>query len=172
MIPTNTLFTTLLTPIGLLYVVGHDAGLTRVFFDQQKHAPDLGLEATEGDSMLLREAKAQLEAYFSGELTTFRLPLAPEGTPFRKLVWTRLVEVSFGETCSYGELARAAGSPKAARAVGGANAHNPIALVVPCHRVVGHGGALTGYAGGEDRKRWLLDHEGVSSPLFSRSLRS
>jgi methylated-DNA-[protein]-cysteine S-methyltransferase len=110
---------------------------------------------------LLAEARAQLAAYFAGERATFALPLAARGTPFQARVWAALCGIAPGETISYAELARRVGHPTAVRAVGGANARNPLAIVVPCHRVIGAGGALTGFAGGVERKRWLLAHEGA-----------
>lgn len=114
-----------------------------------------------GDPGVFRDAVTQLRAYFAGELTTFDLRLAARGTLFQHAVWGALAEIPFGTTMSYAQIAARVGAPSAARAVGTANARNPIAIVVPCHRVIGASGALTGYAGGIDRKRWLLDHETV-----------
>jgi len=108
---------------------------------------------------VLAETAKQLTAYFAGELTAFDLPLAPVGTAFQRIVWSALVEIPFAETWTYGELARTIGRPSASRAVGTANSKNPISIIVPCHRVIGANGDLTGYAGGMDAKRWLLDHE-------------
>lgn len=108
---------------------------------------------------LLERAAAQLAEYFAGERRVFELALAPRGTGFQQLVWRALLAIPYGETRSYGELARALGRPAASRAVGTANAKNPLSIVVPCHRVVGASGELTGYAGGLPAKRWLLDHE-------------
>jgi methylated-DNA-[protein]-cysteine S-methyltransferase len=108
---------------------------------------------------VLAETAAQLRAYFGGELTAFDLPLAPTGTGFQRLVWTALQAIPFAVTRTYGELAHSIGRPSASRAVGTANSKNPISIIVPCHRVIGANGALTGYAGGMDAKRWLLDHE-------------
>ena len=105
----------------------------------------------------------QLEEYLAGERTVFDLPLLPLGTDFQQKVWQALQEISYGETRSYGEIARRIGQPKAARAVGMANHHNPIAIVIPCHRVIGAGGALTGYMGGLEKKRQLLELEGSLS---------
>ncbi len=107
----------------------------------------------------LATARAQLEEYFAGERREFDLPLAPEGSDFQKRVWAALREIPFGETRSYGDLAESLGSSP--RAVGRANATNPICVIVPCHRVIGADGTLTGYAGGMDNKRWLLEHEGA-----------
>lgn len=105
--------------------------------------------------------RRQLTEYFAGERTAFELPLAPAGSPFQRDVWNALLAIPYGETRSYGELAAAVGKPGAARAVGRANHDNPIGVVIPCHRVIGAGGSLTGYAGGVDRKRYLLELEGA-----------
>jgi methylated-DNA-[protein]-cysteine S-methyltransferase len=102
---------------------------------------------------------AQLAEYFAGARRTFNLPLALRGTPFQERVWKMLTEIGFGETWSYGELAKRIGNPQASRAVGLANGANPISIIVPCHRVIGANGTLTGYGGGLERKRWLLSHE-------------
>ena len=107
----------------------------------------------------MAEAARQLTAYFDGTLTEFDLPIHLEGTAFRMLCWQVLQTIPYGETISYGEQAKRIGNPKAVRAVGGANHHNPISIVVPCHRVIGADGTLTGYGGGIDRKAWLLMHE-------------
>jgi methylated-DNA-[protein]-cysteine S-methyltransferase len=111
---------------------------------------------------VLARAAAQLAEYFAGTRRTFDLPLAPRGTGFQRIVWHALAKIPYGETRSYGELARAIGRPAASRAVGAANGKNPLSIVVPCHRVVGASGELTGYAGGVATKRWLLDHEAGS----------
>ena len=108
---------------------------------------------------LLREAAAQLSAYFDGSLTDFDLPLRTYGTAFQERCWAALREIPYGATVTYGEQARRIGNAKASRAVGGANHHNPISIIIPCHRVVGANGALTGYGGGLDMKAWLLSHE-------------
>jgi methylated-DNA-[protein]-cysteine S-methyltransferase len=113
----------------------------------------------------LRATARQLDEYFAGKRRDFDLPLAPTGTPFQQRVWRGLTEIGFGETWSYGQLAKRIKNPKASRAVGLANGANPIAIVVPCHRVIGANGSLTGYGGGLERKRWLLAHEGVHQRL-------
>ena len=113
----------------------------------------------EGDGKRNPEVARQLDEFFSGKRQTFDFPLAPKGSSFQKRVWAELLKIPFGETISYGELARRMGNPAASRAVGRANATNPIALIVPCHRVIGSTGKLTGYGGGLDRKEWLLNHE-------------
>jgi methylated-DNA-[protein]-cysteine S-methyltransferase len=108
-------------------------------------------------------AHEQLDAYFAGELEAFDLPLAPHGTPFQLRVWDELTRIPFAETISYKELALRLGDQKLVRAVGLANGHNPLSIVIPCHRVIGADGTLVGYGGGLERKRWLLDHEAVAS---------
>ena len=119
------------------------------------------------DDAGLRAVREQLAAFFARELDAFDLDLAPAGTPFQRRVWTALADVPFGQTTTYGALARQLGDPGAAQAVGAANGANPLAIVVPCHRVVGSGGALVGYAGGLHRKRALLDLERGQSSLFA-----
>ncbi len=111
------------------------------------------------DTEPYREVQFQLDAYFAGELTEFELPLAPEGTPFQQQVWDALLEIPYGETWSYGQLAKHIGKPKASRAVGAANGLNPIPIIIPCHRVIGSNGKLTGFGGGLDTKRFLLQLE-------------
>ena len=145
------------SPLGPLYVEADEHGLTRLLTRHDHMAPP-----DDGAFAALAE---QLDAYFAGELTRFDLPLNAHGTPFERRVWDALVEIPYGETVSYGELARElALSPRGARAVGRANARNPIAIVVPCHRVIGADGSLTGYAGGLENKRALLDLErGIGS---------
>ena len=108
---------------------------------------------------LLREAERQLRAYFDGSLTAFDLPIKTDGTAFQERCWAALREIPYGATVTYGDQARRIGNAKATRAVGGANHHNPISIIIPCHRVIGASGALTGYGGGLDMKAWLLAHE-------------
>ncbi len=149
------------SPVGPLTLVAEQGRLTGLYMAAQRHAPDnsdLGIPGEAADEPFA-SAAAQLAAYFAGELTAFDLPLAPAGTPFQLRVWAALRTIPYGQTVSYGQLARQIGSPAASRAVGLANGRNPIALVVPCHRVVGADGSLTGYGGGLDRKRFLLDLE-------------
>ncbi|PRP90734.1 Methylated-DNA--protein-cysteine methyltransferase [Enhygromyxa salina] len=121
------------------------------------HGPEPYPEAHE--HALLDRAAAQLREYFAGTRRSFDVPVSPRGTEFQRAVWTALADIEYGQTRSYGELAAVIGRPSAARAVGAANGRNPLSLVLPCHRVIGSGGALTGYAGGLERKRWLLAHE-------------
>ncbi|MBZ5705420.1 MAG: methylated-DNA--[protein]-cysteine S-methyltransferase [Acidobacteriia bacterium] len=143
------------SPVGPLLLVGDDAGLRKLEFmkGRREVIPD---PSWREDVRPLREAIRQLRAYFAGKLENFDLPLAPEGTPFQRSVWKLLCEIPYGETISYGELARRVGNPKASRAVGLANGSNPIAIVIPCHRVIGSNGKLTGYGGGLPLKEKLL----------------
>jgi methylated-DNA-[protein]-cysteine S-methyltransferase len=147
-------FTVVDTPIGPLLATADDAGaLTGLWFDR---APE---PAWERDDAPFQRLHDQLGAYFAGELREFDLSMAPAGTEWQRTVWGALAEVPYGETLSYGELAAQVGRPTASRAVGAANGRNPISVIVPCHRLIGSTGALTGYAGGLERKEWLLRHE-------------
>ena len=141
-------------PFGTLRLDACDDELVALWLPNAE-PPDVRL----GSSRVLARAAKQLDEYFAGTRRTFELPLAPRGTGFQQRVWRALCAIPFGATCSYGELARAIGPPAASRAVGAANGKNPIAIVVPCHRVIGANGTLTGYGGGLATKSWLLDHE-------------
>lgn len=156
------------TPVGPLTLVAAGAALTGLYMTEQRHRPpqeSFGAPADPG-APPFAVAIAQLRAYFRGELTTFDLPLALRGTPFQRRVWAALCGIPYGETRSYGQLAEALGVPTAARAVGLANGRNPVGIIVPCHRVVGADGSLTGYGGGLDRKRRLLAFERTDEALF------
>ncbi len=146
------------SPIGPLTLVADGGQLVALYLDSQRHRPGDAELGAEGDARAepFAAAAAQLSAYFDGRLTEFDLPLAPSGTEFQRRVWAALQQIPYGQTWSYGDLARKIGSPAASRAVGLANGKNPIALVIPCHRVIGSDGSLTGYGGGLDRKRFLL----------------
>lgn len=146
------------SPIGTLTLVREDAGLTGVYMPEHKPAPD---EARFGgrDDRAFGDAVQQFGEYWAGERASFDLPMAPVGTDFQLRVWDALVSIPFGETRTYGWIAEQIRQPTAVRAVGLANSRNPLSIIVPCHRVVGANGALTGYAGGIDRKRFLLEHE-------------
>lgn len=146
------------TPVGKLVISGDGDRIQRVFMHDQKYAPE-DRERWRRDNACYQQAIEQLRAYFVGELTAFDLPLNPQGTEFQKKVWQALTEIPFGVTCSYHALAHTIGASKAVRAVGAANGRNPIGIIVPCHRVIGASGKLTGYAGGLRRKQWLLEHE-------------
>ena len=141
------------TPVGKLCVGEEDGVIVRTTWS--KIPTEYILEETE----LILQCKMQLDEYFRGERKTFDLPLAPKGTDFQKKVWNALKEIPYGETRTYGEIAAAVGNPKAARAVGMANNKNPIGIIIPCHRVVGANGKLVGYAGGMEKKEWLLQFE-------------
>jgi methylated-DNA-[protein]-cysteine S-methyltransferase len=146
------------SPLGTIHLVATRDALVGLYLDGHARKPEI--VASDGAAWpVLRAARDQLAGWFRGERTGFDLPLRPAGTPFQLEVWRVLAAIPFGETRSYAELARAIGRPSSSRAVGSANARNPISVVVPCHRVVGADGALTGYAGGIERKRWLLAHE-------------
>jgi O-6-methylguanine DNA methyltransferase len=160
----ETVTTTIDSPVGPLTLTASDGALTRVHMRLQRHTPHRAPAAWRRDDGAFAQAKDQLDAYFAGTRTAFDLPLAPSGTEFQRRVWAALCEIPYGETISYGELARLVGRPDAARAVGLANGRNPLAVVVPCHRVIGADGSLTGYGGGLDRKRWLLGHEAAHRP--------
>lgn len=147
-------FARLPSPVGELTIGADASGITAIAFPGEM--PAVAGTAT---SPLIREAMRQLRAYFAGQITRFELPLNPAGTVFQQSVWQALLAVPYGATASYGAIAAAVGNPRASRAVGLANGRNPIAIVVPCHRIIGRDGSLTGYGGGLDRKRWLLAHE-------------
>ncbi|HEX9518162.1 MAG TPA: methylated-DNA--[protein]-cysteine S-methyltransferase [Streptosporangiaceae bacterium] len=147
------------SPIGPLTLIAQDGRLAGVHMEITRYEPDLGAlgAAVASESYpVLAAAASQLDAYFRGELTSFDLPLALDGTQFQRCVWAALQSIPYGQTISYGDLARRIGQPSASRAVGLANGRNPVAIVVPCHRVIGADGSLTGYGGGMDRKRFLL----------------
>jgi methylated-DNA-[protein]-cysteine S-methyltransferase len=146
------------SPVGRLLLAMDGQGLRHVHFETGREALEPGEEWERG-SGALHEARAQLKAYFAGKLTEFDLPLAPHGTEFQQRVWLELVRIPYGETTSYGDIARRLGDLQATRAVGAANGANPLPIIVPCHRVVGANGSLTGFGGGLPVKRWLLDHE-------------
>jgi methylated-DNA-[protein]-cysteine S-methyltransferase len=156
-------YTTMPSPVGRLTLVAADGALVGVYFDNQPVA-DAPPTAWARDERPLRAARAQLDEYFAGVRTRFDLPLAPQGTPFQRAVWDQLLRIPFGETRTYGDLARALGKPGASRAVGGANHENPLSIVIPCHRVIGADGSLTGYGGTLGRKRLLLDLEARVAP--------
>ncbi len=175
-------YTTIESPVGPLFLGGSAAGIHRLVFLEPDESRlrtvytltgsiealehDAG-EPAEHDAGAAGEVTRQLDEYFEGTRTAFDLPLAPRGTPFQLSVWEALTTIPAGETRSYGEVASMVEAPSASRAVGMANGRNPIAIVVPCHRVVGADGTLTGYGGGLHRKRWLLEHESSSMPLFA-----
>lgn len=148
------------SPIGEITLTALDGVLSGVYMHNHRHAPQFPPAGSECDEAGFKQILEQFEAYFAGTLTEFDLPLTTVGgTDFQRRVWRALQDIPYGDTISYGELARRVGSPNASRAVGLANGRNPLSIVVPCHRVIGSGGSLTGYGGGLDRKLWLLEHE-------------
>lgn len=151
-----TVYDYLETPIGRLLLVSHGDALVEIGFPSgaAAHAPDPAW--SRGDNAVLAQTRQQLREYFAGTRTGFDLPLRPAGTPFQQQVWQALQQIPYGETCSYGDLARAIGRPTASRAVGAANGRNPLPIVIPCHRVIGTGGALVGFGGGLPTKAQLL----------------
>lgn len=143
------------TPVGRVRITGGDKGLIELSFVRKKSTPKGALHP------VVKTAKRQLEEYFKGKRKSFKIPLDLRGTPFQKKVWKTLLRIPYGKTKSYGEIARAVGNPGAARAVGSANGRNPVAIIVPCHRVIRSGGGLGGYSAGLSKKRVLLDLEGA-----------
>jgi methylated-DNA-[protein]-cysteine S-methyltransferase len=149
------------SPLGTMLLAATAHGLAGVWFVGQKHGPDSAHWIEDAAHPVLRQAIAQLQDYFAGTRTHFELPLDLQGTPFQQDVWRALLTIPSGRTTSYGEISRSLGRPQAARAVGAAVGRNPVSIVVPCHRVVGTSGTLTGYAGGLERKSALLRLEGA-----------
>ncbi|RLT38786.1 MAG: methylated-DNA--[protein]-cysteine S-methyltransferase [Chloroflexi bacterium] len=174
----TTYYDTLDTPVGLLFLAGTEHGVSHVgFMDGEGDllANVTRLEFETGETPVrggpeCHELRRQLTEYFASKRRDFELPLAPTGTDWQRKVWHALSRIPHGETVSYGTIATRLGRPSASRAVGAANGRNPIAIVVPCHRVVGSDGTLTGYAGGMHRKQWLLAHEGVRLALEPNAL--
>ncbi len=167
---TDIWYTHMPSPVGRLLLACSDAGLKCISFPDGKGArqPEAGWQA---DGSPLREVIHQLEEYFSGRLRRFDLVLEPEGSPFQRTVWKALCDIPYGATASYGEIAHRVGKPKAVRAVGGANGRNPIPIVIPCHRVIGSNGRLTGYGGGLPVKEFLLAMERRNCEARAGSMR-
>jgi methylated-DNA-[protein]-cysteine S-methyltransferase len=159
----KTFYSLFPSPVSELLLLSNGEALTGLYMEP--HATKRTKDAVRDDSKfkLVRE---QLEAYFAGDLIKFDLALAPEGTEFQKQAWRALCKIPYGETISYGEQAKRIGQPNAFRAVGTANGQNPISIIVPCHRVIGANGSLTGYGGGLPRKKWLLAHEARKGKLL------
>jgi len=150
------------TPLGPVFATAVDNAITGIYFEGQRHAPAISPEWREDPGhAALAQCTCQVIGYLEGRRDSFDLPLAPAGTPFQQRVWKEIAAIPRGRTLSYSDLARRAGAPGAARAAGAATARNPLSIVVPCHRVVGSGGSLTGYAGGIPRKVRLLELEGA-----------
>jgi methylated-DNA-[protein]-cysteine S-methyltransferase len=148
--------TTMASPVGDLLLTAADGELTGLFMPGEAVAPPAGALRDETSFAAIRR---QLEEYFAGERTSFDLPLSPPGTPFQQRVWDELRRIGYGQTITYAELAARIGRPTAIRAAGAANGANPVSIVIPCHRVIGSNGSLTGYSGGLEVKRFLLDLE-------------
>lgn len=151
-------WTTIDSPVGRLTLAASASALHAIEFESNRH-PQRREDWIADDTALLRRAALQLQEYFEGRRQTFELPLAPQGTDFQRAAWQALAAIPFGETRSYAHQAAALGKPTATRAVGAANGRNPLPIVLPCHRVIGANGALTGFGGGVEVKRWLLAHE-------------
>ncbi len=148
------------SPLGKIMLVSNKTAITGIHIVHGKYVPAVQSDWVHArNHSVLKQAQQELDAYFAGKLQTFAVPLAPHGTVFQKSVWTALTTIPYGETRTYGQQALAIGQPAAARAVGAANGRNPIGIIVPCHRVIGASGAMTGYAGGLDAKKFLLDLE-------------
>jgi len=158
-------FARIATPQGTLVAIARGAALTGLYFENQKYFPPMDPAWREDPGAApLAECARQVHEYFEGSRTAFDLPLAPEGTDFQRRVWEEIARIPFGKTITYSQLASRAGAPGSARAAGAATGRNPISIVVPCHRVVGTDGSLTGYAGGLHRKTALLEMEGALQP--------
>ena len=150
------------TPLGALFATAVGGALTGLYFEGGRHAPEISREWREDPGCApLNECARQVAEYLAGRRQCFELPLAPEGTDFQRRVWIEIARIPYGETLTYAQLAARAGAPGSARAAGAATGRNPLAILVPCHRVVGSDGSLTGYAGGLERKSRLLEIEGA-----------
>ena len=161
-------FKTMKSPIGTLTIIASDSGLKAIMFEgEAKNLKEDYLNIkSDNNHNLLKEAEKQLAEYFSKKRTSFDLPLDPEGTKFQKKTWEILSKIPYGQTISYSEQAKLIGDIKKTRAVGMANSKNPLAIAIPCHRVIGKNGTLTGYAGGIDKKKFLLNLEGVEKQIL------
>ena len=152
----------IITPLGTLFATAAGGALTGLYFESGRHAPEISKAWVEDCAAApLRECARQIAEYLDGKRRHFELPLAPEGSDFQRRVWLEIARIPYGQTRTYAELARRAGAPRAARAAGAATGRNPLSIIVPCHRVVGTDGSLTGYAGGIGRKTRLLEIEGA-----------
>ena len=147
------------SPQGTMLIAATEKGLAGVYFKGQKYFPKKREWQRDARHPVLRQAKRELAQYFAGRRQRFEVPLDPQGTPFQRSVWKQIAKIAFGKTATYSELARRAGHPGSARAAGAATGRNPLSVIVPCHRIMGADGSLTGYAGGLARKRALLELE-------------
>lgn len=147
------------TALGQTIIAANEHGLTGLWFVDQRHFAGIQADWLPEETPVLKQAKQQVLAYFAGDLQQFDLPLAPQGTPFQERVWQALQQIDYGTTCSYADIAQQLNQPKAVRAVGAAVGKNPLSIIIPCHRVLGSQKQLTGYAGGLERKKWLLNLE-------------
>lgn len=142
------------SPIGVIEIVGNSEGVSSILFKD-----DDSLAISENIPKELNDVVTQLQEYFEGKRSTFNMKISPKGTDFQKRVWNELLNIPFGKTLNYQQIANKLGDPKVIRAAASANGKNPISIIIPCHRVIGSDGSLTGYAGGLHRKKWLLEHE-------------
>jgi methylated-DNA-[protein]-cysteine S-methyltransferase len=173
---TRTWYTEVATDLGTVLLTGDGDAVTGLYWTEHRRGPSVGTDWRR-DAAPFTAVVAELEAYLSGEGRAFTAPTAPTGSAFQRAVWDRLGTIPYGSTTTYGRIAADLGRPAAVRAVAGAVARNPISVLVPCHRVVGANGTLTGYAGGVERKRWLLDLEsgqrsGLSAPTAAAAVSS
>ena len=159
--PMKVLTTFVDSPVGQLFLAADDEGLRAIEFRDNRHPVKRDGDWCEGDNAVLRKAAKQLGEYFAGKRRDFDLPLSPHGTDFQRGVWQTLATIPYGETISYAQLAQRVGKPSASRAVGAANGRNPLPIVLPCHRVIGADGSLTGFGGGLPTKQYLLKLEGA-----------
>ncbi|MDH7451504.1 methylated-DNA--[protein]-cysteine S-methyltransferase [Luteimonas composti] len=162
----NVVTTIVDSPVGPLFLAADERGLRAIEFRDNRHPVRRGDDWRAGDSLLLRRARAQLDEYFAGRRRSFDLPLSPQGTAFQLSVWNALAAIPYGQTLSYAGLAARVGRPSAMRAVGAANGRNPLPIVLPCHRVIGADGSLTGFGGGLPTKQFLLKLEGALPAEF------
>jgi len=153
------------SPIGRLLLVGDGPNIHRIEFAGTPHPVPIE-PAWQPNRAVFATLCEELDAYFDGKLKAFSVTVAPEGSEFQRTVWSALQNIKYGQTCSYADIATSIGKPTACRAVGAANGRNPISIVIPCHRVIGSNGTLTGYAGGISAKQWLLSHETGEQSLF------
>lgn len=151
------------SPMGVLLLTSDARSLTGLYLKDQKHYPEISQAWCAAELEVFTQTQQQLAEYFASQRQDFDLPIAAQGTAFQQQVWQHLRTIPFGETISYGALAQRIGQPQASRAVGAANGRNPISIIVPCHRVIASNGKMTGYAGGIERKQWLLEHEALNS---------